>query len=153
MIIPAPTPSTEEAPIVASTFWPEIEPAKVRADQRIDNTITPERLAAMLTEALIVTIEALAAWKAEQVANGYARLQDVPSEPIGDRTAHEHRFHRAVGCLAKAQLLERYRDFDSTGKGDKKAEVLSDPIDDLRRDWHNAIADIVGRSRCTVELI
>lgn len=153
MIIPAPTPATEEAPIVASTFWPEIEPAKVRADQRIDNTITPARLAAVLPEALIVTIEALAEWKAVQIAAGWARLKDVPSETIGDKTTHEYRFHRAVGCLAKALLLERYRDFDSTGKGDKRADVLADPIDDLRRDWHNAIADIAGRSRITVELI
>ena len=50
-------------------------------------------------------------------------------------------------------LLERYRDMDSTGKGDKKAEAQFDTIDDCRRDYHNAIADIIGRRRVTVEII
>ena len=41
----------------------------------------------------------------------------------------------------------------NTGKGDKKAESLTDPIDDCRRDHLNAIADILDKPRVTVELI
>lgn len=154
LIIPAPTPETVEADIVSSAFWPAINPAEIREAQRIDNTVTPGRLKATLIEAIATTNDSLAGWRTtQQVLNGYATLADIPAEEIAEQSILIHRYRRAVGCLAKALLLERYRDFDSTGKGDKKAEGLTDPIDDHRRDHLHALADITGRSRCTVELI
>jgi len=154
LIIPAPTPETVEAAIASSAFWPSINPADIREEQRIDNTVTPVRLKATLIEAIAATNNALAGWRTtQQVLGGHAALADVPAEQIAEQSILVHRYRRAVGCLAKALLLERYRDFDSTGKGDKKAEGLTDPIDDHRRDHLHALADITGRSRCTVELI
>lgn len=154
LIIPAPTPEVAEAAITSSPFWPAIVPAEIRADQRIDNTVTPPRLKAALIEAIATTNGSLSGWRTtHQVLNGYATLADVPAEEIDEQSILVHRYRRAVGCLAKALLLERLRDFDSTGKGDKKAEGLTDPIDDHRRDHLNALADITGRSRCTIELI
>lgn len=154
MIIHAPTPTAAETPITSSTFWPEIDPAQIREDQRIDNTITPARLRGALIEAIATTNDALAGWRTtQQLLNGHAELAVVPAEEIDETSILVHRYRRAVGCLAKALLLERLRDFDATGKGDKKTEGLTDPIDDHRRDHLNAIADIAGRPRTTVELI
>ena len=48
---------------------------------------------------------------------------------------------------------EAYRSFDATNDGHRYADKLESPIDDLRRDAHRAIADILGRARTTVELI
>lgn len=154
LIIPAPTPEAVETAIASSAFWPEIDPAQIRADQRIDNTVTPPRLRGALIEAIAATNDSLAGWRTtQQVLNGYATLDDVPAEAIDGVSILVHRYRRAVGCLTKALLLERLRDFDATGKGDKKTEGLADPIDDHRRDHHHAVADITGRSRTTVELI
>lgn len=153
LIITAPTPEVAEPLIESSAFWPPVDPAKIREAQRIDNTVPPLRLKAVLIEAIATTNSALLSWRSTQQAAGFNTLDDVPAEKIDDKSIHLHRYQRAVGCLAKALLLERYRDLDTTGKGDKKAEGLTDPIDDCRRDHLNAIADIAGRPRSTVELI
>ncbi|MCO1344221.1 head completion/stabilization protein [Burkholderia multivorans] len=55
--------------------------------------------------------------------------------------------------LAKATLIERYRDYDTTGDGARRADELEPQSDELRRDARWAISDIVGRPRVTVELI
>lgn len=157
LVIPAPTPDTAEPVIFSSPFWPDIAPAKVREEQRIDNTITPPRLKGALIEAIATTNNALLAWRRTQQAFGFSTLAAVPAEHIDGSSQHVHRYIRAVGCLAKALLLERYRDFDSNGsterQGDAKNETLSSTIDDYRRDHLTAIADITGRPRTTVELI
>lgn len=153
MIVHAPTTDIVEPPIVSSPFWPEIDPAQIREEQRIDNTITPARLKSALIEAIATTNASLAAWRVIQQAADIATLDAVEADTIDTVSINVHRYIRAVGCLAKALILERYRDFDATGKRDKKAEQLTDPIDDHRRDHLNAIADILGQSRITVELI
>lgn len=153
MIVSAPSTPAIEPPIVIGSFWPAIDPVEIREAMRLDNTATPPRLRPALIEAAATAIETLAAWKIAQIALGYATLATVPSDEIDEETILIHRFKRAVGSLAKALIMERYRDFDATAKGDKRTEALTDPIDDCRRDYHNAIADIVGRPRCTIELI
>lgn len=152
-IITAPSTPSSEPPIVSSLFWPEIDPVQIRDDQRIDNTISAPRLRSALIEAIATTNSALRDWRNTQTTSGIATLAEVESEEIDGTSALVHRYIRAVGCLAKAMIQERYRDIDTTGKGDKKADQLSDPIDDHRRDHLNAINDITGVSRTTVELI
>ena len=153
MIIPSSPATPSEKPIYSSDFWPEINPGKIREKQRIDNTITPERLRDALVEAIACTNQALADWRTQQQTRGIKSLENIAAEEIDQTSILVHRYQRAVGCLAKALLLERARDFDATGKGERKAEFLTDPIDDCRRDHLAALADIVGRNRITVELI
>lgn len=134
-------------------FWPEVDPAQIREAQRIDSTITVERLRSALIEAMATVNGELEAWRLLQIAAGHATLIAVPAAEIDDESIHLHRYRRAVGCLAKAGLIERYRDYDTTARGDRKADVLENPIDDLRRDARWAISDIQGVGRTTVELI
>jgi len=152
-IVTAPAQPETETPIVSGPFWPDVDPAQIRDAQRIDNTVTPERLRMALIEAIATTNHALRAFREAQTALGYATLSAVPADKIDEISLLVHRYLRAVGCLAKALLLERLRDFDATGKGDKKADTLTDPIDDCRRDHLHAIADIAGQPRTVVELI
>lgn len=152
-VVAAPAVQPEETPIASSEFWPTIDPVKIREAQRIDNTVTPARLKATLIEAIAATNASLLTWRADKQLLGHASLAAMPAEQIDGTSILVHRYQRAVGCMAKALLLERYRDFDSTAKGDKKAEALDDPIDDCRRDHHFALADLTGRTRSTVELI
>lgn len=148
---PAATPA--EAAIASSEFWPEVDPVKVRAAQRIDTTITPERLHEALIEAIASVNTELSAWRIARIAEGRATLAAVPAELIDDVSINVNRYQRAVGCFAKASLTERYRDFDTTAAGNKKADQLENPIDDLRRDARWAISAILGVGRTTVELI
>lgn len=151
--IPAPTPTQEEALIVSGAFWPDIDPAQIRDEQRIDGTVTAPRLRAAVIEAIAATNAELRTWRIGQQDLGIAKLTDVQAEEIDDISVLVHRYRRAVGCHAKALLLERMRDYDTTGRGDRKADALADPIDDHWRDYRRAISDITGAGRCTVELI
>lgn len=152
-IVTAPAAAAAETLIASNPFWPEIDPAAIRDAQRIDNTVTPERLRMALVEAIASTNHALRSWRDGQITAGYVKLSDVPSDEIDGTSILVHRYLRAVGCLTKAIVLERLRDFDATGKGDKKADALTDPIDDYRRDHLHAVADIAGTPRTVVELI
>lgn len=148
---PAATPA--EAAIVSGAFWPDVDPVKTRAAQRIDTTITPDRLYEALIEAIASVNTELSAWRIARIAEGHATLAAVPAETIDDVSINVNRYQRAVGCVAKASLIERYRDFDTTAAGNKKADQMENPIDDLRRDARWAISGILGIGRNTVELI
>lgn len=148
-----PAAATPEAPIAAGAFWPVIDPAQIRAAQRIDGTVTSERLREALIEAVASTITQLDAWSTLQIDSGYDALAEVPCAEVDGEPIHVHRFRRAVGCLAKSSVLERYRDYDTSTQGDRKADATEPGIDDLRRDAAWAIADIQGRGRTVVELI
>ena len=152
-VVNVPGQATPETPIAAGDFWPEIDPAAAREQMRIDSTVTPERLRAALVEAIASVNAELSAWRLLRVAEGVATLADIDVEEIDGASILVHRYQRAVGCTAKALLLERYRDFDSTAVGDKRADAMADPIDDIRRDARWAVTDILGLGRSTVELI
>lgn len=152
-LIAVPPANHEESPIDCGPFLPAIEPADARERMRLDGTVTPERLRTALIEAALSVHDELAGWINDQVAAGYATLADVPAREIDGDSAHVLRFHRAVRCLAAANLAERYRNFDATADGHQRADALDTTVDDLRRDARWAISDILGRGRTTVELI
>lgn len=140
-------------PITNDGFFPDIDVDQALVAMRQDGTVTPERLRAALIEAVLSINEELAAWKARQLGGGCARMEDVPAQKVDGKSANLHRYLRALYCQARAGLIERYRDYDTTAAGDKHAETLEQSVDDLRRDARWAISDILGATRSTVELI
>jgi hypothetical protein len=134
-------------------FFPDIYTFDLRAVLRMDGTATSDRLTHSLIDAIASVNGELAVWKAAQIAATYTTLADVPATSIGDVSIQVHRYRRAVYALTKANMVERYRDFDATNAGNKKADQMENPIDDLRRDARWAISDILGIGRTTVELI
>ena len=77
----------------------------------------------------------------------------MQADAIDGDSVHFSSYRRAVYCEAKANLLERYRDFDATGEGQRRADAIESPIDDLRRDARWACRAITGEGRTSVELI
>lgn len=152
-VVNAPAADPVEQPIDSGDFWPDIAPVKLRASQRIDSSITPDRLRAALIESIASVNGELATWKETQILAGYATLADVQSETVDNVSLLVHRYERAVGCLAKAEVTERMRDFDTTNEGHRQADALDPSIDELRRDARWAISAILGIARTTVELI
>lgn len=153
MFIAVPPVADPEAPIDCGTFLPAVYPAEARERMRIDGTVTPERLRAALVEAASSVADELTAWVESKAIEGYASLADVRASTIDGTSALVHRFHRAVCCMASAELIERMRDYDSTNDGHLQADKLTPTIDELRRDARWAISDIVGQRRSTVELV
>jgi len=134
-------------------FFPDINPSSMRDTMRIDGTVTPERLTHELIEAMANVNTQLSGWKQQQVESGYATLASVPAPEISGKSTLEYRYIRAVFCIAAASINERFRAFDSTNAGNKKAEDNEPTIDDLRRDAFWAIADIQAKPRTVVEMI
>jgi hypothetical protein len=146
-------PPPNAAHINTDPFWPSIDLDALRAALRIDASVTPARLETAAIAAAISVNRTLAKWRNSQVAAGYATLTAVPAGTVQGTSELTHLYGRAIQAATAAEVCERYRSYDSTAAGDKKAEDLQTNIDDYRRDQRWAISDLQGTPRMTVELI
>lgn len=142
-----------EAPIVNDGFFPNIDPAAVREAARIPTSITPARLRAAILGAIMTVEIDLRAFAARALADGYATLAALPAPLLDGQSVQLIRYNRAVALYAKAELIERHRDFDTTSAGGNQADELTPTIGELRRDALHAVRDILGKSRTTIDLI
>lgn len=150
-----------DSTVSAGDFWPVIKLADLRLAARITGSITTSRLMHVTTEAVAHVTAQLLDWRAGQIKAGFHTLEDVPSvlpsgEPeklmINGENVKVYRFRRAVYSIARALVLEGYRDVDTTAKGDKDAAALDLQRDDLWRDARWSIADIRDTPRLYAEL-
>ncbi|MEY0512937.1 head completion/stabilization protein [Providencia manganoxydans] len=151
------SPQEKAVTLTSGNFWPAINTAEFREQMRIDGTVTQKRLLPALKNALIETHRILFQWQQQEQRLGYTTLDSIPAQTIqeGDFSESElvYLHRRAVFCLAKASLTERYRDIDTTPNGSKKADALDPTIDDLQRDATWAMQRIQGTTHNIVELI
>lgn len=154
-IATAPASSTppDSATVANDGFFPDIDLDHMRAAVRLDGTVTAERLRDATVDAVLLVNDELATWKATQIAASYARLVDVPATEIAGETINLVRYRTAVYRFARADLVERYRNFDATKSGVEQAEQLECSADDDRRAAKWSIRDMLGKSRTTIELI
>ena len=149
-----PTPTAADEATLANDGWfPYIDLAKLRATARLDGTVTPDRLRHSAVQGVLSVNRELGRYKDAQRAQGREKLEDVPAPKVDGKSAQVVLYLRAVYCSVQADLVERYRDYDTTGAGDKAADKLELRADDLRRDVRWAISDFLGIRRTTVELI
>ena len=151
-------PSTTEEPVVASNGWfPNINPADLRATARLDGTVTAARLRHALLAAMASVNAELADWQAGQVFIGYANLGEVPAPALAGESVLTQHYRRAVYAAVQADLAEAYREIDDTpqsaGKAARVTDKLELKVDEHRRNMRWAISDILGRQRTTVDLI
>jgi hypothetical protein len=148
------TATTSPVPPISTGGWfPDIDPTEARAVMRLDGTVTNERLVECLCNAISSVQDELDAWEQQQRALGRASLAEVPSKSINGVSRLVMLYKRAVHAYAQAELLEKYRELDTTGRGDRRADALNETADDYRRNVRYAIRDILGRPRATVELL
>ncbi|WP_337049258.1 head completion/stabilization protein [Serratia fonticola] len=148
-------PAAKKADVISNgDFWPAICPVEFTRAMRLDGTITPERQREALITAMVNVNRELKAWRLQQQDLGYLTLDAVPyDDPVNSESPKVHNYRRAVFCIAKANATERYRDFDATAKGDRRAASLESEIDDLWRDARWAMRELQGLNHCTVGLI
>jgi hypothetical protein len=151
----AATPGPEQ-PIGNDGFFPTIDMRAMREAMRLDGTVTDARLRPAIIAAMHTVNLSLAEWRVLKIFAGFNSLEEVPDSRIDGESRLLALYRRAVYSSAKADLIERYRDIDTTASAlaDKKhMEWLDVAPADQRRNAHWAIADILGRPRVTVELI
>jgi hypothetical protein len=149
---PSSTPAPASSIVTNDGFFPDVDLDQLREQMRLDGTATHARLLGATVLAMVSVNGELEAWKATKVAAGVTSLADTLPK-IGGTSVYVNLYLSAVYRTAKADLTERYRDFDTTKDGQDKAEQLDATIGDDRRHARWAIRDILGIPRTTVELI
>jgi hypothetical protein len=145
--------TTPSASIVTNDgFFPDIDMDALREAVRLDGTVTAARLRDATIAAVIEVNNELQAYRARQVAAGVTALAQLQPQ-IGGVSVAVSQYLAAVYRTAKADLTERYRDFDTTKLGKDRADHLEGTIDDDRRAARWAIRDLLGKPRSTIELI
>lgn len=147
------TGETADLTLTNDGWWPDIDVAVLRATLRLDGTVTDARLKASTVNAMLSVNRELRAFKERHVAAGAATLEAVADDEIAGEKALVAQYRRAVCCTAGAELVERYRNYDSTNSGHAEADKLTETVDELRRDARWVIRDLLGIAHATVELI
>lgn len=147
------SPIGRPANVTAGEFWPEIDVVALRESIRVPGDIHQARMRSTVVSAVMDVTRELAPWQTTQEAAGHTTLADVPAQVIDGQSRLVHLFLRAVGCATAVELHERYRSYDATAQGNQRADELAPSIDDIRRDQRNAICDLQGLPRATVELL
>jgi len=134
-------------------FWPEISISQYRASMKTDGTVTNERLRPALLTAMSEVNAELFVFRQRQMERGLEKLDDVPGERIDGELERVRLYRTAVFGWAKASIVERYRDYDATGEGAKKADEMEDTLGELWRDVRWSISRFLDLPHMTVELI
>ncbi len=152
-----PDPAAPDATVIVNDGWfPDIDLAHFRRSARIRDNVTVDRQRDAVLSAIITVGNDLAAWAEARRAASAASLEtvtDAPNGKLGGEPRLVILYRRAVYAYAKADLVERYRDVDTTGPGQRRAEELDPSIGELRRDGAWAVRDMLGVNRTCVELI
>ena len=138
--------------ITNNGFWPDIDPNAFQEEERVFR-VTPPRLRQSLRAAMADVNRQLAHYQHQQQQAGRLACDAIPPEIWQTPGDIQLLYTRAVYAQAQADLLERYRDASATGKGDERGEAKDLAADDYRADARWAIAELVGRTHTTVELI
>lgn len=147
----APAPADE---VRLSAFWPAVNITAVREAARLDTNITPGRLRDAVRLAMLDVAGELAAWRAEQEALGFTRLEDVPARLQVDGVSdYLMRFNRAIYSVVAADLAERQIGSALAAAGAERAEQLREDVDVHMRNVRYAVRDFLGRPRARVALV
>ena len=153
-IAAAPATAAPDSDTLRNDDWfPDLSLSSLRLAGRIDGTVPADRLRELAKAAALAVNARLREFRAGYEGAGYASLAAVPSSRIDGESRLLALYRRAVACLLKADVIERYRDFDSTDSGQRRAEDQEPTADTWRRNASWAVSDITGQTRTVVELI
>ncbi|MFZ6732456.1 head completion/stabilization protein [Undibacterium sp. Ji42W] len=137
-------------------FFPDLDVIAMRDAIRLDGTVTDARLIAATVDAIIFVNDQVKELKASAQSAGHSCMAAIPAAQVNRQSVLISHYLRAVYCTAKADLIERYKDYDTTATSldDKKlVGFLANGPDEERRNAAWAISKLMGRHQVTVELI
>lgn len=150
-------PQANAAPEVAIAhdgFFPGVKLSAVRDLQRLPTQITDPRLTAAIVAAYLTASAELGAWKAAQVAAGFATLAAVlPDDQVAGKPRLVALYERAIGAFVSAELADSHHDISATNDGKARAEDRVLAADEHHRNGIHAVRDMIGATRTAIELI
>ena len=133
--------STENESIQNDGFFPDIQLNDVREKVRLDGSVTNKRLIDSIVSAMLEINDQLKTLKSKTTNFDELATSHIAGKP------------NTQLLYVAADINEKYRSYDSTGDAQKRGQELEPTVDDHRRNLRWAIRDLLGQSRCTVELI
>ncbi len=106
---------------------------------RTDGTVTSPRLGQLIRSAMSEVNAELYEFRKRQQALGFQTGRRTGGR-AGRQSERIHHYHNAVYCWARAQVNERYQDYDATASGVKRGDELAEASGDLWRDARWAIS-------------
>lgn len=140
--------SGQDESISANAFFPEILINDIRDIVKVDTSVTDARLKQAVFEEIIDVNRLLAG-----LIEPNSTLVKQSTQSIGGKTDKEILYFSAVSNGVSAKVCEKYRGYDSSNTGNKRAEDLTLTIDEYRRNKHWAIQQLLHQNQTTVELI
>lgn len=143
-------------------WWPDIDMQLLRDSVRLPAGVTDKRLVQRTRQVILSINNELAAWKQARRSEGYTSPESIPVDDTPGDAYDEHplitHYLAAVYAEVSARLNEQYRATDSTGKGDKNAQMLDPTIAEGFRDKDWEITAILkfneaAHTKATVDLI
>ena len=135
--------------ISSDAFYPQIALDAIRETVRIDGTVTNERLNQIAIEEVIDVNRLLISLKMPEAQT----LAHYSVGNINDRPSTDYLYLSAVANGVAAKVNEKYRSYDSSNSGNKRADDLTPSIDEYRRNKYWAIQQMLGNNHAVVELI
>lgn len=137
--------------IITPAFMPDISVKDFADAMKLDGTVTPARMEYALTDSATSVCRELKAWVATVLhEHGVLTLAEYD---LNNETDKCFSFKKAVYNLAKAQLTEHYRDYDTGNDATARSKELTPQIDTCYRNARNAISDIKSEPHSVIELI
>lgn len=149
---PLPPPAPPADTIQNDGWFPPVSMAATRNAMRLDGTITDQRLRAALVAAMLDVNRQLARYRTRAEGAGHASLAAAAEGATLDGVPRTVLlYHRAVMCLAHADLSEHYRAYDASGSA-RQAEDLP-LVDEQRRNARWAVRELIGVPHVLAELV
>lgn len=147
--------SITDTTLINDGFCPDLSVDDFKKAYRIDDRVPPETLLTMIQNNTLVinSDHKFADWVCQQTARGYLSLGDVPTQQLGDTSAHLINYRTAVFARVKADILLEFGDQTLTKDGESEyanraaqaAHYINESITALRR--------ILGKSGIRVRRI
>lgn len=151
---PASAPAPAVADAIAGDGWlPNLSIAAFRAAQRIGTPVADLRVREALIGGVFSVAAEIRAWRAAQVAAGWASLATVPLGEIAGEPVAVLLWRRAVYAYAAADLAETHNDITATEPARLRNEERAAGAPDLLRTATLAVRDLLGRTRSRVRLL
>lgn len=131
-----------------NTFFPEVSMHEIREIIKVDGSVTDARLKQVVFEEIVDVNRLL-----DQIIQPNISLRELSKTEINGKSDREILYFSAISNGVAAKVCEKYRGYDSTNTGNKRAEDLTLTIDEYRRNKHWAIQQLIGKNQATVDLI
>lgn len=141
-----PTPQHEK--ISTNAFFPDVSINDIRDIVKIDGSVTDARLKQAIFEEILDVNRLLVS-----LVQPDTNLTQLSKNKVNEKTDTEILYFSAISNGVAAKVCEKYRGYDSTNTGNKRADDLTLTIDEYRRNKHWAIQQLLKQNQTTIELI